>query len=154
MSASVELEDSPDVRQRLDEPVDLLARVVDGQARSRRRGNAQAVHQDLRAVVAGADADRMPVEDLGDVVAVYALELERDDPGTVVADRRAEHAQPGHLAPALERVGGELRPVRVSRIEADRVEPLDGSRQADRLAASRGAALGLGGSISPAELAA
>src|SRR5436190_1088972 len=61
MSASVELEDSPDVRQRLDEPVDLLARVVDGQARSRRRGNAQAVHQDLRAVVAGADADRMPV---------------------------------------------------------------------------------------------
>ena len=40
--------------------------------------DAEAAHQRLRAVVAGADADALAAEDLGDVVRVHAVEVEGD----------------------------------------------------------------------------
>ena len=42
-------------------------------------GDAEAAHQRLRAVVAGADADALAAEDLRDVVRVHAVEVEGDD---------------------------------------------------------------------------
>src|SRR4051794_15173268 len=119
---SIELEDPPNVAEGIDEAVDLLARVVDCEARSGGRRHSEPVHQDLSAVVAGANADRVPVEDLRDVVAVDVLELEGDDPGSIVAQRRAEDAQAGNLTQALQRVRRELDLVRMRRVQPDRVE--------------------------------
>ena len=59
-----------DLVQPVDQAVDLLGDRVEVEARARRRGDAEARHQRLRAVVAGADGDALPVEDLGDVVRV------------------------------------------------------------------------------------
>ena len=108
MLASVQLEDSPDVVEALDQAVDLLAGVVDGEAGPGGRGDAEAVHEQLGAVVAGADRDAVAVEDLGDVVGVDALELEGDGADAVGAARRAEDAQAGDLGEALQRVVGDL----------------------------------------------
>ena len=107
-----ELEDPAGVVQALDQPVDLLGRRVDAEAGAGRRGDAEAVHQRLRAVVAGADGDAVAVEDLGDVVGVDALELERDRADALGAAGRAEDAQAGDLGQALERVVGDLALVR------------------------------------------
>src|SRR4051794_4993689 len=151
---SVELEDSPDVVERLHQPVDLLARVVDGEARPGGRRHPEPIHQDLRAVVAGANADRVAVEDLGDVVAVNALELEGDDAGAVVPERWPEDAQARDLAEALQRVCRELDLVRVCRVQADCVEPLDGRRQTNRLPDGRRPALELRWEVRPRDLVA
>ena len=75
--------------QPVDQPVDLLGDRVEVEARARRRGDAEPRHQRLRAVVAGADGDAFPVEDLRDVVRVDPGDVERDDPGAAL-HRRAE----------------------------------------------------------------
>src|SRR3954451_22594457 len=69
-------EDSPDVVQRVDEGVDVGAGVVHGERGARRRRDAEALHERLRAVVAGADADLVAAEDLGHVVRVRDVERE------------------------------------------------------------------------------
>ena len=61
-----------------DQAVDVVVRRVHGERRARRRRDAEALHQHLRAVVAGAHADALAAEDLGDVVRVDAVERERD----------------------------------------------------------------------------
>ena len=78
--------------------VDVVARGVDGERRARRRGDAEAPHQRLRAVVAGADADALAAEDLGHVVRVHAVERERDERAALVGVRRAVDRQPVDLA--------------------------------------------------------
>src|SRR6266545_7174314 len=60
----------------LHEPVDLVGRVVDIEARARRRRDAEPVHRGRRAVVRAADGDAFPVEYLGYVVGMHALEHE------------------------------------------------------------------------------
>ena len=68
-------------------------------------GDAEAAHQRLRAVVAGAHADALAAEDLGDVVRVDAVEREATPASRAAsASRRAVDRQPGHLGQALERV--------------------------------------------------
>src|SRR5439155_14699242 len=69
-----------DLVQAFDEAVDLLGDRVEVEARAVRGGDAEPGHQRLAAVVPGADRDALPVEDLGDVVRMDAVDLERDDP--------------------------------------------------------------------------
>ena len=52
--------------------------VVGAEARARRRRHAQPAHQRLCAVMTGAHADVLAVDELGDVVRVHALDRERD----------------------------------------------------------------------------
>ena len=52
----------------VDQRVDVLPRVVERERRARGRRHAQRLEQRLRAVVAGADGDAVPVEDRADVV--------------------------------------------------------------------------------------
>src|SRR6478736_9070903 len=59
-----------------DQPIDVVGNRIEIEARARRRGDAEPCHQGLRAVVARADGDALPVEDLRDVVGVHALEPE------------------------------------------------------------------------------
>ena len=92
----------------VDQAVDLLAGRVDAEAGAGRGGDAEAVHQQLGAVVAGADGDAVAVEDLGDVVGVDALELEGDRAEPLGAARRAEDPQARHLGEPLQRVVGDL----------------------------------------------
>src|SRR6478735_1714691 len=67
-----------------DQAVDVLGHGVEIEARARRRGDAETRHQRLGAVVAGADGDAFPVEDLRDVVRVHTFELEARDAGAPV----------------------------------------------------------------------
>ncbi len=66
------------VREAVDERVDARSRVVCAAKLARVVArHAEPAHQRLRAVVAGADADLVAAEDLGDVVRVDAVERER-----------------------------------------------------------------------------
>ena len=99
------LEDAADVEQRVDQAVDLVAGVVDGEARPGRGRHAEPLHQHLGAVVPGPYGDAVAVEDLGDVVGVDAVHREGDDSAAVVARGRSEDGQAGHLCDPFERVG-------------------------------------------------
>ena len=74
----------------LDQAIDLLARVVDREARPSGRRDPEPLHENLGAMVAGAHGDRVAIEDLGDVVSVHAREVERDDSRPLVAGRGPE----------------------------------------------------------------
>ncbi len=99
------------------EAVDLLGDRVEVEARARRRGDAEAGHQRLGAVVARAHGDALPVEDLRDVVGVDALDVERDDPGAALG-RRAEDADPRELVERRHRLLDEHVLVALDRLEA------------------------------------
>src|SRR6478735_7133912 len=107
-----------DLPQPGDEPVDVVRDRVEVEARARRGGDAEARHQRLRAVVARANRDVLPVEDLRDVVRVHALELEADDAGAAVRGR-AEHTDALDLGERVHRLHDELVLMRLDRVEAD-----------------------------------
>jgi MFS family permease len=87
--ARSELQDAANDAEAVDQPVEVLARVVHGERRTRRRRYAELAHQRLRAVMPGADADAAPAEDLPDVVRVRAVQRERDQRATVGCRKRA-----------------------------------------------------------------
>src|SRR5205085_267922 len=98
------------------EPVDVVRDRVEVEAGTSRRGHAETRHQRLRAVVARAHGDVLPIEDLRDVVRVDALELEADDAGPAVCGR-AEHADPADLGERVHRLHDELVLMRLDRLE-------------------------------------
>ena len=83
-------------------------------------------------MVAGADGDALPVEDLRDVVRVHALELEADDAGAPVG-RRPEDADAGDLREPVHRLHDELVLVLLDRLEPDRGDVVDRDPEAVRL---------------------
>src|SRR3954452_13939213 len=105
-SSCVDLPDAADGRG---EPVDVLGRVVEVEARAVRGGDAELAHQRLAAVVAGADADAVEVEELGDVVGMHlatgGLDVEADDAGALLGGRSVER-DARNLAQLLECVAG------------------------------------------------
>jgi hypothetical protein len=119
------------------EAVDLLAQGVQIEARARRRGYAELPHEWLRAVVARADGDALPPEDLRDVVRVDALDVEGDDPAAALRRGRTVDADAVDLADTAERVLGELVLVRLDRLEADLVQVVDRGAEADGLREGR-----------------
>jgi MFS family permease len=84
-----ELQDAANDAEAFDQPVDVLARVVHGERRTRRRRYAELAHQRLRAVMPGADADAAAAEDLPDVVRMRPVQRERDQRATVRRRKRA-----------------------------------------------------------------
>src|SRR3954468_8329256 len=102
----------------LDQTLDVFGDRVQVEARARRRRNTEARHQRLRAVVARANGDVLPVEDLRDVVRVHVLELEADDAGAA-GGGRAEHADAVDLGESIHRLHDELVLVGLDRLEAD-----------------------------------
>ena len=138
-----ELEDLARLVERVHQPVDVLARVVDVEAGARGRGHAQLAHQRLGAVVAGADADALAVAQLGDVVGVHARQLERDHAAAPVGVRRAEDPQALDLRQALERVGREVALVGAHPLHPDLGQVVDRRAQSDALGDRRGAGLEL-----------
>ena len=91
-------------------------------------------------MVAGADRDAMAVEDLGDVVAVDALELEGHRAEALGGGRGAEDAQAGDGGDSVEGVVRDLVLVCGDRVHPERVEPANRRREADRLGDRGGAA--------------
>ncbi len=100
-------------------------------------------------MVAGADGDAVAVEDLGDVVAVDPVEVEREDSAAVIAGGRAEEREAVDLAEPVDRVGRQLDLGGVDRVEPERVDPANRSAEADRLGDRRGAALEAGRRVRP-----
>ena len=105
--------------------------------------HAEAAHQRLRAVVAGAHADVLAVEELGDVVRVHAVDLEGDHAAARVGVGRAETRDAGDLGEPLERVGGQLALVCADALHAERGEVVDGGAEPDGLGDRRRAGLEL-----------
>src|SRR5438105_545923 len=68
-----------------DESVDVVDVIIDVEGRARGRGNTQAPHQRLGAVVTGADTDAVAVQDRRKVVRMNVAVGERHDAGTMVA---------------------------------------------------------------------
>src|SRR5271167_2408801 len=63
--------------------VNFLVSIIASQSGAGGGGDAEAVHQGLGAVMAGADGDSFLVEHGADVVRVDAVEHERDGPGAL-----------------------------------------------------------------------
>ena len=141
----------PHASEALDQAVDVVAGGVDGERRARRRGHAEAAHQRLRAVVAGAHAHALAPEDLGHVVRVHALERERDDAAAPREVGRAVEREAVHLAQALERVADDSRACSQTASMPSR-KAVDGRAEADRLGDRRRPRLELGGRLGPAAL--
>src|SRR5689334_21886240 len=70
-----------DLVQAFHQRVDVLAPVVERQGGARGGGAAQAPHQRLAAMVAGADGDALAVEHRAHVVRMQLAELERQHGG-------------------------------------------------------------------------
>ena len=92
-------------------------------------------------MVAGAHADAVAAEDLGDVVRVGDVERERDHRAAAVGVARAVERDARHLGQALERVGDEVALVGADGVHAQLGEEVDGGAQADALGDRRGAGL-------------
>ena len=125
-----------------DEHVDVGFVVVDVYRRPARRRHAELAHQRLGAVVPGAHAHAVLVEDLADVVRVDPVEQERHRPaadrdvartvdgervGETVAERVEHEARQSHLVVAY-RVHAERRQVFDGRTEPDRFDDRLGAR--------------------------
>ena len=96
----------PDAVQRAPERVDVLAGVVHRQRGTRGGGHAKAIHDRLRAMMAGTDGNAFAIDDGADVVRVYAVEHERHD--ARLAARRADQRTPGITAHDVGGVGQQL----------------------------------------------
>ena len=81
-----------------DQAVDVVARGVDGERGARRGGDAEALHQHLRAVVPGAHAHALAPEDLGDVVRMDAVEAKE-----MTLPRRSRSGGPWSERPSTSR---------------------------------------------------
>src|SRR5439155_21215580 len=91
----------------VDELVDLLAHRVEVEACTIRGRDAELLHQRLAAVMAFADRYALHVENLGDIVRMDALDVERHDARTSVR-RRPVQREPVELAEAAEGIRGDL----------------------------------------------
>jgi MFS family permease len=86
-----------DGAEAVDQPLHVRERVVHGERRARRRGDAEPAHQRLRAMVTGADTHPGASEDLADVVRVGAIKRERDQRAALGRLRRAVNRKSRHL---------------------------------------------------------
>src|SRR5204863_4169253 len=91
----------------VDEAVNVVACVVDGERGARRSRDAEHPHQRLGAVVAGAHADALAAQDLRHVVRVRAVEGERDERTALGGVARPVDRDLGNTRQALERIGGQ-----------------------------------------------
>jgi MFS family permease len=96
---SVELQNAAYGQQAVDQPLDIVERVVHRERRPRRRGHAQPAHQRLRTVVTGAHAHADAPEDLPDVVRVGSVERERDQGTALSGIQRSVDRHSGDLGP-------------------------------------------------------
>src|SRR5918994_3814406 len=133
------------------EAIDVLLYGVEVEARAIRRRDPQPGHQRLAAMVARADRDALPVQDLRDVVRMDALHVERDDPGPLLR-RRAVQLDPGHVAEALERVGDQVVLVLLDRVEPDPVQVVDRRAEPDGFGDRRRPCLELVWEVAPGGL--
>ena len=69
--------------------LDIRFIAVRREARARGRGDAEQVHQRLRAMMAGADRDALVVQYGADVVRMNPVEREADDSGAVLGAEQA-----------------------------------------------------------------
>ena len=103
--------------------------------------HAEAAHQRLGAVIAGAHRDAVAVQQGRDVMRVGALHREAEHAAAVL--RLAEHAQALDLRQPGQRMVGQRRLVRRDGVEADRLHVVDRRAEADRLQDRRRAGLEL-----------
>ena len=87
--AGIPAEDALHAAQAGRQAVEVVAVAVDVEAGARRGRLAQALVERLRAVVAGADGDRLAVEERGHVVRVDVRQVEGHDAGPLVRGARA-----------------------------------------------------------------
>src|SRR2546423_9768257 len=117
--------------QSVDELIDLLLHGVQVEPRAIRRGDSELLHQRLAAVVSGADRHALHVENLGDVVRVDAVDVERHDAGAALG-RWSVERDARDVGQPPQCVRRELVLVSLDRIEADAREIVDGRAEADR----------------------
>ena len=127
----------------------MSARVVcTANARARRGRHAEPAHQRLRAVVAGAHAHALRPR-ISPTSCGWAPSSANETSAPRSAGVRAVDRQPGHLGERVERVRGDRLLVGADRLDPERVEPVDGGAEPDRLGDLRGARLELPRQVRP-----
>src|ERR1039458_5656842 len=100
MATTLELQDPRDDAQAVDQPVDVVDRVVDRKRRPGGRGRPEPARRSLPTVVPGAHADARTPEDLPDVVGMGSLQRERNQRPAPGGLRRSVDGQPGNFGQA------------------------------------------------------
>src|SRR5438128_7841759 len=103
--SSSSAKDLPRLLQGRHQGVHFLGDVVDVEGCAGGGGNAKPAHQDLRAMMAGADADPVLVEHLGKIMGVDVRVPEGNGAPTQIGIVRPEHFGPS-LGQPLDRVPG------------------------------------------------
>src|ERR1051325_10832836 len=115
--------------QRRDEGIDVVDVVIDVERRARGRRNAKAPHQRLRAVMPGADADAVAIQNRGEIVRMDVAVREWNNSRAMVA--RAVHGNSLNVTQPLDGDPGELLLVLGNAVEAELLEI--GDRKSTRL---------------------
>src|SRR5690606_12771314 len=109
---------------------DIVFVAVESEAGSCGGRDAEALHQWLRAVVAGANGDVLFVQDGPEIVRVNAVEREADDAGAVVGPEQAHVVHPSQR---LAKLRDQRGLVGVDRVEADAGDVVASGGEPDRL---------------------
>src|SRR5262249_21877105 len=123
--------------------VDLLARVVEGKGCAGGGWDAEAFHERLCAVMAGADGDALFVQDRADIVRMNAVEDEGDSPGALLG--RADQANARNRGELLGRVFEQALLMSMNGVDAKGLDVVDGGAQTDGAGDVRRASLELVG---------
>lgn len=131
--------------QDLDHAINLIACVVEVEARPRGAWHFELPHERLRAVMAATQGEALGIGELGEVVRMRALERESDERATV--RHRAEDAQPFDLAHALQGILRELGVMIEDGLPSDALQVVDGCTEHDGASDVRSACLKARGAI-------
>src|ERR1043166_3918876 len=121
--------DLDDLLHRRGEAFDLFPRVVEGEGGARGGRHAEVLHDGLRAVVAGADGDALPVEDCAHVVRVNVV----NDEGQYarLLARVADDADALDGGDSFGRVPQKLLLVREGGVAVERVQVVNRRAESD-----------------------
>ena len=101
------MEDPPNLVESIDEPVDVAGVVVECDTRAAGAVPSQIREQWLRAMVAGANAHVVHVQDGGNVVRVHVLDVEGDRADVSLSLLGTDDGDLRQLAQAFAQVDGQ-----------------------------------------------
>src|SRR3990172_9176171 len=142
-------EEAAGLAEGVHQDVHLFQRIVHVEAGPRRTRDAQAAHERLRAVVAGAHGHAVAVQDGADVMRVQVGVVHGDDTAAVVSVRRPVDDQPLKLAQAAQGVLRDLGFVGAYVLHPEVVEVVDGGAEGDHVGDVGSARFELPGDVVP-----
>ena len=129
-SSISELERGLGLEERIDERVDIVLFIVDGETGAAASDETELGHERHGAVVSAADCDALAIEERGEIVRMRAIDDEGDRADTLPR-RRSDDLHARNAGELLERVRRERTVVRCDGLHADGHQPFKRGAEPD-----------------------